>query len=1031
MLPHLPAENTLQPQYKKYLKAVVKNGFVGEIRHSYADRIVWSTDNSIYQVPPQAVVFPKTARDIQVLCRTANETDFSDIKLTARGGGTGTNGQALNSGVIVDCSKFMNNILEVNPTERWVRVQPGVVLDQLNSFLKTYDLFFAPNLSPSSRATLGGMINTDACGKGSRVYGRTSQHVLELGLTLSDGTLWHSRPLFPNELDEIVAREDIIGRVYRTAKGLLEKHRDQIAADFPKMKRFLTGYNLAHLEKNQHFDLNALVCGSEGSLAFVTEAKLNLCPIPKHKKLVAVKYASFDDALADAMRLLETEPTAIETIDETILSLAKQDEIYHRIKNFIADEGNQEVRTINLVEYSHAGKDEVDQKSRILCETIETNKGKPGAALGYYLTEISQEISALWDLRKKGVGLLGNAKGPNKPSAFVEDTAVPPQHLADYIRDFKALLDQHKVTYAMYGHVDVGCLHVRPAINMMDPEEEKRVRAITDGAAALCLKYGGVLWAEHGKGFRSEYTRQFFGDTLFQALREIKAAFDPNNRLNPGKVVTPAESNDPIVRIEGPSRGAQERTIHPNLQQQFEAAISCNGNGACFSWDPHHVMCPSSKVTADRVHSPKGRAAVMREWLRLLSQNKETQTFTRESEIAKRKGGIGGYLQRRMNNRKGRDNDFSVEVYEAMSGCLSCKACATQCPIHVDIPEFKSRFLEYYHSRYPRKIRDYLVAGMESNCIKHMNRPKTANAAMSFPFVKSTLAKATGLVDPPLFSEPSLQAHFERRHAQIYNGGPLPQGYNEKNTVILIQDVFTSAFDAGIVADLYDTLCILGYRPLIAPLIENGKPLHIKGFLKKFKDVAQKNIAFHRKLAKSGIPMIGIEPSMVLTYRQEYKKFFNLEDLGFHIQLPQEWLVGHLNKLCDYADRTAQRTRKYILLRHCMEQTSVPDAAADWRRIFEATGLKLSVPVIGCCGMAGTYGHEIEHQEESRGIFQMSWAEYTGIDEEAELRILATGYSCRTQSKRFAGFRPKHPLSIVAGVLRKEAVQRTNPRMPI
>ena len=494
MIPRLSLSERIPQVVQGFLAELRQSKFSGKINHDYATRVVTSTDNSIYQVLPQAVVSPKNISDIQTVMSIADKKQFrKNIKITARGGGTGTNGQSLSDGIMLDCSRFMNRILEINLKQGWVRIEPGVVLDQLNKHLEPHNVFFAPDLSPSSRATLGGMVNTDACGKGSRIYGRTSNHVIELSCVLSNGEVLKSIPLDDSALSEYKNKPGLTGKVFKVVDEIVSKKADLIDSIFPKMNRFMTGYNLAKVYGNteNRFNLNYLLCGSEGTLAVVSEAKLCLTPLPKYKHLLVVKYESFDDALSDAKILVESDPAAIETIDEKILSLARTDEIYNKIKSFIADEADNSgtktrpTRTINLIEFSGNNKNKLEQRIASLCKIVERNKNKSGKATGYYKTTDPKEINDLWNLRKKGVGLLGKTEGERKPIPFVEDTAVPVKNLARYISEFRKLLDSYDLEYAMFGHVDVGCLHVRPALDLKKPEEEVWVRELSDQVVGL------------------------------------------------------------------------------------------------------------------------------------------------------------------------------------------------------------------------------------------------------------------------------------------------------------------------------------------------------------------------------------------------------------------------------------------------------------------------------------------------------------------------------------------------------------------
>ncbi|MBE9019446.1 FAD-binding oxidoreductase, partial [Chroococcidiopsidales cyanobacterium LEGE 13417] len=951
MIPKLNLKDNLKSEYLLFLEALAKTPFSGGIRPDFASRLMMSTDNSIYQILPQAVVYPKTEIDLVHLFQLAQQERFKSVTFSPRGGGTGTNGQSLSSGIIIDCS-YMHQILEINLEQGWVRVQPGVILDKLNAELKPYGMFFAPSLSPSNRATIGGMINTDACGQGSRIYGRTSNHILELSWVLPDGTVGRSHSVNLTTLTHLKQQQNRIGKIYSQVDEIVTTKQDLIQKSFPKMPRFMTGYNLAKVYSPQDktFNLNWLLAGSEGTLAVITEAKLKLTPIPKYKKLIAIHYNCFNDALFAAETLLSFAPAAIETIDEKILRLARQDVIYEKVKDFISD-----ANAINLVEFSSDDLAELEQKITQICQSFD--KGR-----GYYLAKNEIEAASLWELRKRGVGLLGNAKGDRKPIAFVEDTAVPPACLADYIREFQTLLNAYQLDYAMYGHVDVGCMHVRPALDLKVPQDEALIRELSDKVVALVRKYGGVMWGEHGKGFRSEYTPTFFGE-LYPDLGKIKAAFDPENRLNPGKIVAPnASSNEEVVRVEAPLRGHFDRQVAKEVRSQYEVAFSCNGNGACFNYNPDDVMCPSAKITGDatggsrsdhRIHSPKGRASLMREWLRQIA-------LTQSEEIEK----SGNFTLKFWNNltKIWGSYDYSHEVYNGMHGCLSCKACASQCPIHVDIPSLKAQFLELYHTRYLRHWRDYFVGNIETLANWQSHAPVLFNFLTQNLVTRWLIQKFVRMIDPPAVSALTVRQGLKQRQAPVFNLDTLStlSQLERENSVILLQDAFTSFYESQIVLDTYDCLRELGYIVYVPPFFVNGKPLHVKGFLKKFQAIAQKNTDYLNQLAKLEIPLIGIEPSIVLTYRDEYIKIKGLK-ASFQVQLLQEFLWDKRERLKQKIGDRISELNRYYLFGHCTEKTIALNSQKQWQQIFQMLKIPLSLAPTGCCGMAGIYGHEAEH----------------------------------------------------------------------
>ncbi|MDT8879883.1 FAD-binding and (Fe-S)-binding domain-containing protein [Halomonas saccharevitans] len=1085
----------LDARYLRFLEALKADGFEGEITPDYAARTVLATDNSIYQRLPQAVLSPKHGEDLRRIARLAGREAHRDVVLTPRGGGTGTNGQSLTDGLVVDVSRHMNAILDIDVENRRVRVQAGVVKDQLNAALKPHGLFFAPDLSTSNRATIGGMISTDASGQGSCEYGKTRDHVLELATVLLGGERLVSRPLADEALLPLCARDDVTGTAYRTAREIIDTQRGLIEATFPPLNRCLTGYDLAHLRDAQgRLDLNSLLCGSEGSLGLLDEAVLNVLPIPKHSTLVNVRYAGFMDALRDAKALMgsDSTPTSIETVDDTVLLLAMEDFVWDSVAEFFPA-GETPVRGINLVEFNDDDPERLAQRVEDFCRHLESDASVE--RLGFTLAEGRPRIQRVYAMRKRAVGLLGNARvddrGEKRPIPFVEDTAVPPEHLADFISEFRAALDARGLAYGMFGHVDAGVLHVRPAIDMKDPEQERLIREVSDEVAALTRKYGGLLWGEHGKGVRSEYSPEFFGE-LYPSLQRVKAAFDPHNQLNPGKIATPfigtpspslphdeisgagrSEGHLPgranvapkegftapsrwsgtpgdapdtpdaagtvkeaseaqavkfvdpgLLAIDGvPTRGQFDRTIDERVWQAHAATVYCNGNGACYNYDPDDAMCPSWKATRDRVHSPKGRASLIREWLRLQGEaGVDLIEESRRQRAESAWGFVKRFPRRALNTwRRDREADFSHEVYDAMAGCLACKSCAGQCPVKVNVPDSRSRFLEAYHGRYLRPARDYVVGGMEFLLPALSRVAPLYNAALGTRLVDRLLAGPLGLVDSPRLSRASLRkqlAAWGVAQATPTSLGLLTEPQKARS-VVIVQDAFTSHFEARLVMDIVELLSRLDVRVFVAPFSPNGKPLDVQGFQGAFARTAEKQARRLRTLAEFGVPLVGIDPAMTLTYRQEYVKALG-PDAVPEVLMLQEWLVTMASTL---AHRVApgehdQRDPGFRLLSHCTEKTNAPGSPKAWQQLFAAFDLELELLSTGCCGMSGTYGHEARNLETSRTIYAQSWQPQ--VESEANAgRLLATGYSCRSQAKRFSDQALPHPLQALLGWLKQ------------
>ncbi|MET3515128.1 FAD/FMN-containing dehydrogenase/Fe-S oxidoreductase [Pseudacidovorax sp. 1753] len=993
-----------------FLRALQEAGFQGEIGTAHGERTVQGTDNSIYQRLPQACIYPRDADDVVRVATLAGQERWRAIVLTPRGGGTGTNGQSLTDGIVVDLSRHMNRILHIDPQRRQVRVQAGVVKDQLNAALAPYGLFFAPELSTSNRATLGGMVATDASGQGSCTYGKTRDHVVELDTVLLGGVRLCSHALDEAALDAQCARADRAGEAYRTARAIQREQQDLIDAVFPPLNRCLTGYDLAHLRgADGRFNLNSLLCGAEGSLGLLVEVTLNVLPIPTCSVLVNVRYAGFMEALRDARALMAHRPLSIETVDATLLQMAMRDSVWQHVADYFPADADRPTLGINLVEFSGGDAAEID--ARVAAFTRSLRADEAAGRLGHTLAVGQAAVRHVYAMRKRAVGLLGNVDGEARPQPFVEDTAVPPEHLADYIAEFRALLDQHGLRYGMFGHVDAGVLHVRPALDMKDPAQVALLQPLTDRVAALTRKYGGLLWGEHGKGLRSQYAPEFFGP-LYPALQQIKAAFDPHNQLNPGKIATPAgvAGAQSLGVRQVALRGEHDRQIDERVWRSYGAAMHCNGNGACYDHDPDEAMCPSWKGTRERVHSPKGRATLMREWLRL--QQREGVDVLAAQQ--KPPGLLAGLPARWRNSRARRAGaqDFSHEVYDAMAGCLACKSCAGRCPVKVSVPEFRARFLALYHQRYQRPARDYLVGSLEFTLPWLARLPGVYNGVMGSRPVRHALERHFGLVDSPMLSRVDFASALRRLGVKMATGATLAalSPSQRARSVVLVQDVFTRYFETPLAVAFIELATRLGHTVYLSPLLPNGKPLHVHGFLDAFDRVAARHVRALSALAAHGVPLVGLDPAMTLVFRQEYRKVQGAEGCP-EVRLPQEWLLDALPE-CTGEAPAAPPHGRYRLLAHCAEKTNVAGAEALWVRVFAKAGLVLRPEAVGCCGMSGTYGHEARNQATSLRIFEQSWGRR--IDEEADGGpLLATGYSCRSQVDRLRGLRVKHPIEIL------------------
>lgn len=1018
MIPVLGVRPANHPSTPRFLAALQQEGFEGDIDIRYATRLSVATDNSVYQILPDAVLFPKTVEDVVRCARLLAYPAHHEVTVVARGGGTGTNGQSLSPGIVLDLSRHLARIIETNPTERFARVEPGVVLDDLNRALKPNGLFFAPTLSTSSRATLGGMISTNASGKGSCLYGRTADHTLELEVVLVGGTRITVSEIPIEQARTLARRFDVEGRLYATLLEILDRDGKLIERTWPDMPRSLTGYDLKSARKRtaqgDRVSLIPLIAGAEGTLGFIVGATLRTLPLPKAKRTVVLRYARFDDALAGAETLVKSSPSAVEAVDSRVLLLAKSDVIWNKVAHLL--DSPDDPQGMNFVEFVGDDPDLLERKVQALVADVQSLAGQPGAATGIVIATTADDQAALWELRKKGVGLLGALQGDRRPVAFVEDTAVPPARLSAYVREFRQILDDAGLIYGMFGHVDAGCLHVRPALNLRDPADERLLRRISDEVVALVKKYGGVFWGEHGRGFRSEYGPEFFGEELFRSLCQIKESFDPRGQLNPGKIAIVPHLKHALVSVDALKKGAFDRQIAPKSQQHFDVAIHCNGNGQCFNTDPNSIMCPSSKYRRDRVHSPKGRATLLREWLRQLSLRGVDATELLPEEGSVIPSATAPILRLFDGRRSQNADDFSHEVYDSLDGCLSCKACATQCPIKVDVPRMKSEFLSLYHQRYARPLRDYFVASLENVLGMLALVPSLFNALMSQAWIKALMKHVVGIVDTPLLPKRGLRRALRERNAtyltdQEFSRLSRLSSREREKYVLLIQDAFTTFYEPEIVLAAFDLTKKLGYTPLIVPFFPNGKALIIKGFLSAFRQVAARNCRTLTRLSTLGMPMLGLEPAVTLTYRDEYPAVLGTDAVRFRVQLVQEWLSTQGAALKQIASvRRVEAAPSVTLMGHCTEKTMAPAAEKAWEAVFHAIGVTLSIPSVGCCGMCGVFGHEATHVEESRGVYALSWQPILANTKDATARYLISGHSCRSQIHRIDGQRHPHPV---------------------
>jgi FAD/FMN-containing dehydrogenase/Fe-S oxidoreductase len=948
----------------------------GAVRFDALTRVLYSTDASIYQIAPMGVVIPNHVDDVRATVEVAAR---HGIPLLPRGAGTSLAGQAVGQAVHIDMSRRLTQVLEINAEERWARVQPGVVLDALNAVLRPYGLMFAPDPATANRCVIGGMIGNNACGARSLVYGKTVDHVLEVRAHLADGTEVTFGPLDADGLATKLRAPGREGQIYRAVKALVEAHADEIRARYPRIMRRVGGYNLDAFIGERPWNLAKLIVGSEGTLAVVTEAKLNLVPRPKYTLL---DIFHFDDlfaaleAVPAILALADPALSAIELLDRTVLRLAMGNLETARRAGFIQGDP----AAVLIVEFSGAA--EADLAAR--AEALEARLRWPCARLRDPAAQAN-----VWAVRKAGLGLLLGMKGDRKPVSFVEDTAVAPEHLPDYIRAFDAIVREHGTTAAYYGHASVGCLHIRPVLDLKRPEDVARMRAISQAVSDLVLSFGGAMSGEHGDGLaRSCYNEKLFGPILYRAFRQLKAAFDPQGLLNPGKKVDappleahlrtqapPLELHGPAPAVERAGPGATHFRF--TAEGGFVRAIElCNGNGACLKLGSGS-MCPSYMATREEAHTTRGRANALR-------------------------AAISGVLPPGALT--------SQQMYQVLDLCLACKACKAECPSNVDMAKLKAEFLAAYHATHGTPLRDRAFAH-----IARLNRIGSAFAPLSNWVVRSrparwALRRFLGVEARrplPPFARPTFTARYRARR-RMGDGG---------RKVVLYDDTFMRYNTPEVGEAAVAVLEAAGYEVLVVGHPCCGRPMISKGLLDEARRVAAANVAALAPYAERGIPIVGCEPSCVLSFRDEYPDLLDgpevqaLAERSYLLEefIPQEHLAGRL-KLA-----FAEHGQQALLHTHCHEKALIGSAPA--RAALVLAGYTVDEVDAGCCGMAGAFGFEAEHYDLSLAI---------GADRlfpaveaaSGEAVIVAPGISCRQQIAHATG---RRALSIAEALLQAGA----------
>jgi FAD/FMN-containing dehydrogenase/Fe-S oxidoreductase len=963
----------------------------GDLRTDTMLLTAYATDASVYKENPMAVVYPKGAPDIRKVLLFASE---EKIGVTIRGGGTSLAGQVVSPGIIVDVSKYMNRILEINREERWARIEPGVVLDELNMKAREYELFFGPETSTSNRCNLGGMVGNNACGSHSLVYGSTRDHTIELKTLLSDGTEALFGSVGRETFEDKCLLKSLEGEIYRNIKTILEdkENKKSINEGYPdpKIHRRNTGYaldlllnsNLFEESSDRGFNFCNLLAGSEGTLAVTTEIKINLVPLPPvNKALVCVHLNRRNDAFKANLIVLRYKPSAVEMMDNRILELTEGN-LSQRSNRFFLD---GKPAAIVIVEFVRESGEELD---KVAAEMI---NGLKAAGYGYSFPIVKgKDISKVWDLRKAGLGILGNMAGDPKPVSLIEDTAVNVEQLPDYIDDIEKLLAKYNKEAVFHAHIGTGELHLRPILNLKDKDDVQLFRTIGLETAHIVKKYRGSLSGEHGDGrLRGEFIPVIIGPHNYDLLKSVKRSWDPGNILNPGKIVNTPEMNTGLRYVPGKTTPVISTFMDfSSAGGILRAAERCNGSADCRkSVKIGGVMCPSFMATGDEDKTTRARANVLREFL----------------------GGEG-------------DPWNHNEIYEVLDLCLSCKGCKAECPSGVDIAKLKSEFLQHWYDKHGLPLRSLLIGYIASvNRIGSL-APSLFNFFASNRVTSGILKKSIGFATGrsiPLLYRITLRKWIRRHLAEINPEHPA-------GSVCLFVDEFTDYNDTETGIAAIKLLTSLNYKVVVIDHNISARTFISKGMVRKAGKVARENIRAFSGLINDDLPLVGIEPSAILGFRDEYPDLAGddlrkaAEELAGHCYLIEEFISREFRAGKITSDSFTESKAEIALHAHC-QQKAIASSASTLEMLSIPVNYSVTEIPSGCCGMAGSFGYEKEHFELSNRIGDLVL--FPGIRKrDLNTIISAPGTSCRHHIKDGTGRIALHPAVVLFNALKKPVI---------
>ncbi len=945
--------------------AQLKESIQGEVLDDAYSLGMYATDASIYQIKPLGIVLPKNEADVQ---KAVEMAAHHKVKILPRGGGTSLAGQTVGGALVLDFSKYMNRILEINEEERWVRVEPGLVRDELNEVLAPYGLHFAPDPATSSRANVGGMVGNNSSGTKSILYGKTVDHILEAKVLLADGTLLHLKEQSPEAYEQTAQQNTREGEIYRKFRDMIRQNEPEIKRRFPKVMRRVGGYNLDEFVYTDRWNLAKLITGSEGTLATTLELKLNLEPLPLHKSVCVVHFSDVIEAISAVKPMLPFQPSAIEILDSTVLRLSKENLTTKLHCSFI----EQDPAAILIVEFYGDTPEDVMQRPADMIAVLK----EQGIGYAHPLFPEGKDYDDVWIIRKKGLGLMLGLKGEKKPLPFIEDAGIPIEVLPEYIDQVIKICEKHDTKVSMYAHASVGVIHVRPILDLRQAEDIENLKNIANETFELVMKYGGSWSGEHGDGLvRSAFNERFFGTQIYQAFRQVKQLFDPENLMNPGKIVD-AQTIEHNLRY---GTSYADRAVNTEFKYRMENSFResvhmCTGVGECRKM-LGGTMCPSFKATRDEEHSTRGRANALR--------------------LA-------------MSGQLDQEGLTSKRLHQVLDLCLSCKACKSECPSNVDMAKMKSDVTQMYYDEHGITLRDRLIRD-SSKAAAHLSGSLAGlvNRFQQSHLFRTAIEKLAGFDQRrvlPKYAEQPFYQWFDKAQ---------PRAYKSDKKIVLFADTYLNFHEPQIGISALQLLNACGYEVILANVGCCQRPKISHGFLREAKKEGAKTLAGLQQYLDQGLTVVVCEPSCASALNDDLPDLIDDTTLATRLKAQVMMLDVFLSREVEAGNVkvTFESVATNILLHgHCHQKALY--STKGLKAICEKTNLPVKEIPSGCCGMAGSFGYEKEHYDISRKIGESILFPAVRAMKEGTA-LIANGFSCRHQIEHFTGVKPRHWVEVI------------------